>query len=65
MPKPNNKSLFSPQGPAKSQQPATNEFTEKTGRRFNKVSWVEEGEYLPLNVSYQLLAGKPSTQESK
>ncbi|XP_053706264.1 alpha-1,3-mannosyl-glycoprotein 4-beta-N-acetylglucosaminyltransferase C-like isoform X2 [Synchiropus splendidus] len=29
----------------------------------SRESWVEQGDYLPLNVSYQLLAGKPSTQQ--
>ncbi|KAF7663919.1 hypothetical protein LDENG_00194610 [Lucifuga dentata] len=27
-------------------------------------SWVEQGHFLPLNVSYQLLAGAPSTKET-
>ena len=31
----------------------------------NKESWVEQGNYLRLNVSYQLLAGAPSAQQSE
>ncbi|XP_071377387.1 alpha-1,3-mannosyl-glycoprotein 4-beta-N-acetylglucosaminyltransferase C [Centroberyx affinis] len=32
-------------------------------RLISKDSWVDQGGYLPLNVSYQLLAGTPSTKE--
>lgn len=32
-------------------------------RLVSKESWVEDGNFLPLNVSYQLLAGAPSTQQ--
>lgn len=30
-----------------------------------QLSWVESQNYLPLNVSYQLLAGAPSNQKSE
>ncbi|XP_008302256.1 alpha-1,3-mannosyl-glycoprotein 4-beta-N-acetylglucosaminyltransferase C isoform X2 [Stegastes partitus] len=29
----------------------------------SKESWVDRGQYLPLNVSYQLLAGAPATEQ--
>lgn len=32
-------------------------------RAVPQESWVEQGDYLPLNVTYQVLAGKPSTQQ--
>ncbi|KAM3872158.1 alpha-1,3-mannosyl-glycoprotein 4-beta-N-acetylglucosaminyltransferase C [Diretmus argenteus] len=32
-------------------------------RTVSKDSWVDQGGYLPLNVSYQLLAGSPSTKQ--
>lgn len=33
------------------------------GRLASKESWVEQGGYLPLSVTYQLLAGAPSHQQ--
>lgn len=30
-----------------------------------KESWVQTRNYLPLNVSYELLAGQPSTEKSE
>ncbi|KAM3616985.1 uncharacterized protein V6R79_000625 [Siganus canaliculatus] len=47
----------------RSPEPMPTELTWKADRLVNKVSWVEQGDYLPLNVSYQLLAGAPSTQQ--
>ncbi|KAM4737984.1 alpha-1,3-mannosyl-glycoprotein 4-beta-N-acetylglucosaminyltransferase C [Anableps anableps] len=32
-------------------------------RLVSKESWVEQGDYLPLSVTYQLLAGAPSNQQ--
>ncbi|XP_040008289.1 alpha-1,3-mannosyl-glycoprotein 4-beta-N-acetylglucosaminyltransferase C-like [Xiphias gladius] len=40
-----------------------NELSWQAERLVSKESWVEQGDYLPLNVSYQLLAGAPSTQQ--
>ncbi|XP_018555683.1 alpha-1,3-mannosyl-glycoprotein 4-beta-N-acetylglucosaminyltransferase C isoform X1 [Lates calcarifer] len=40
-----------------------NELSWQAERLVSKESWVEQGVYLPLNVSYQLLAGAPSTQQ--
>ncbi|XP_061124720.1 alpha-1,3-mannosyl-glycoprotein 4-beta-N-acetylglucosaminyltransferase C-like [Syngnathus typhle] len=34
----------------------------KAERMVSMESWVEQGDYLPLNVTYQLLAGIPVTQ---
>ncbi|XP_031166480.1 alpha-1,3-mannosyl-glycoprotein 4-beta-N-acetylglucosaminyltransferase C-like isoform X2 [Sander lucioperca] len=51
-------------GPARPQEPIPNELTWQTERLVSKESWVEQGDYLPLNVTYQLLAGAPSTQQS-
>ncbi|XP_039656603.1 alpha-1,3-mannosyl-glycoprotein 4-beta-N-acetylglucosaminyltransferase C isoform X2 [Perca fluviatilis] len=51
-------------GPSRPQEPIPNELTWQTERLVSKESWVEQGDYLPLNVSYQLLAGAPSTQQS-
>lgn len=36
------------------------ELTWEAERLVSKESWVEQGDFLPLNVSYQLLAGAPS-----
>lgn len=41
----------------------TYEFTWQAERLIKKDSWVEQGDFLPLNVSYQLLAGAPSTSQ--
>ncbi|KAK5894063.1 hypothetical protein CesoFtcFv8_010791 [Champsocephalus esox] len=45
------------------QKVITSELTWSVQRLVSKESWVEQGDYLPLNVSYQLLAGAPSTQQ--
>ncbi|XP_029291112.1 alpha-1,3-mannosyl-glycoprotein 4-beta-N-acetylglucosaminyltransferase C-like [Cottoperca gobio] len=50
-------------GPTRSDKLIANELTWQTERLVGKESWVEQGDYLPLNVSYQLLAGAPSTQQ--
>ncbi|XP_010747566.3 alpha-1,3-mannosyl-glycoprotein 4-beta-N-acetylglucosaminyltransferase C [Larimichthys crocea] len=50
-------------GLSRSHEPIPNELTWQTERLISKESWVEQGDYLPLNVSYQLLAGAPSTQQ--
>ncbi|XP_032377947.1 alpha-1,3-mannosyl-glycoprotein 4-beta-N-acetylglucosaminyltransferase C [Etheostoma spectabile] len=50
-------------GPARPQEPIPNELSWQAERLVSKESWVERGDYLPLNVSYQLLAGAPSTQQ--
>ncbi|XP_076596040.1 alpha-1,3-mannosyl-glycoprotein 4-beta-N-acetylglucosaminyltransferase C-like [Chaetodon auriga] len=44
-------------------EPFLNESTLQAKRLVNKESWVEQGNYLPLRVSYQLLTGTPSTQQ--
>ncbi|XP_034393353.1 alpha-1,3-mannosyl-glycoprotein 4-beta-N-acetylglucosaminyltransferase C-like isoform X1 [Cyclopterus lumpus] len=44
--------------------PIPNELTFQAERLVSKESWVEQGGYLPLNVSYRVLAGAPSTQQS-
>uniref|UniRef100_A0A3P8US03 Zgc:101663 n=1 Tax=Cynoglossus semilaevis TaxID=244447 RepID=A0A3P8US03_CYNSE len=41
----------------------TNDLSWETDRLVKKDSWVEQGGYLPLNVSYRLLAGAPSPQQ--
>ncbi|XP_070696440.1 alpha-1,3-mannosyl-glycoprotein 4-beta-N-acetylglucosaminyltransferase C [Pempheris klunzingeri] len=46
-----------------SYDPIPNELSWQAERLVSKESWVEQGDYLPLNVSYQLLAGAPSTQQ--
>lgn len=46
-----------------SQEPVPVELSWQADRLVKKESWVEQGDYLPLNVSYQLLAGAPSTQQ--
>ncbi|XP_029012394.1 alpha-1,3-mannosyl-glycoprotein 4-beta-N-acetylglucosaminyltransferase C [Betta splendens] len=40
-----------------------NELSWQAERLVSKESWVEQGNQLPLNVSYELLAGAPSTQQ--
>ncbi|XP_028265211.1 alpha-1,3-mannosyl-glycoprotein 4-beta-N-acetylglucosaminyltransferase C isoform X2 [Parambassis ranga] len=50
-------------GQAKSNELIPHELTWQAERLINKDIWVEQGDYLPLNVSYQLLAGTPSTQQ--
>nr|XP_046252957.1 alpha-1,3-mannosyl-glycoprotein 4-beta-N-acetylglucosaminyltransferase C-like isoform X2 [Scatophagus argus] len=50
-------------GLTRSHKPFPNEFTWKAERLVRNEAWVELGDYLPLNVSYQLLAGAPSTEQ--
>ncbi|XP_044067068.1 alpha-1,3-mannosyl-glycoprotein 4-beta-N-acetylglucosaminyltransferase C-like isoform X2 [Siniperca chuatsi] len=50
-------------GLRRSHEPIPNELTWQAERLVSKASWVERGDHLPLNVSYQLLAGAPSTQQ--
>ncbi|XP_069564538.1 alpha-1,3-mannosyl-glycoprotein 4-beta-N-acetylglucosaminyltransferase C [Brachyistius frenatus] len=50
-------------GPTRSPEPIPNDLTWQAERLVSKESWVEQGDYVPLNVSYQLLAGAPSTQQ--
>ncbi|KAM9343893.1 alpha-1,3-mannosyl-glycoprotein 4-beta-N-acetylglucosaminyltransferase C isoform 2-T2 [Pholidichthys leucotaenia] len=45
-------------------KPPENILTWHAERLTNKESWVEQGDYLPFNVSYQLLAGAPFIHES-
>lgn len=47
----------------RSHENSPTELSWQTERLVNKVSWVEKGDYLPLNVSYHLLAGAPSMQQ--
>ncbi|KAK2850967.1 hypothetical protein Q5P01_007243 [Channa striata] len=47
----------------RSHEPIPKELSIQTERLVGKDSWVEQGDYLRLNVSYQLLAGAPSTQQ--
>lgn len=42
-------------------EPPPVELTWEVERLVSKESWVEQGDFMPLNVSYQLLAGAPST----
>ncbi|XP_061543809.1 alpha-1,3-mannosyl-glycoprotein 4-beta-N-acetylglucosaminyltransferase C-like [Phycodurus eques] len=46
----------------KLEEPASVNLTWKGERMVSMESWVEQGDYLPLNVTYQVLAGVPSTQ---
>lgn len=41
------------------------ELSWRVERLVSKESWVEQGDFLPLNVTYQLLAGAPCTQQSE
>lgn len=50
-------------GLTKSQEPFSNDLIWQAERLVSKQSWVEQGDYLPLNVSYQLLAGSLFTQQ--
>ncbi|XP_073326222.1 alpha-1,3-mannosyl-glycoprotein 4-beta-N-acetylglucosaminyltransferase C-like isoform X2 [Pagrus major] len=47
----------------RSHEPMQNKLPLQGERFVNKESWVDQGDYLPLNVSYQLLAGAPSAQQ--
>ncbi|XP_042347066.1 alpha-1,3-mannosyl-glycoprotein 4-beta-N-acetylglucosaminyltransferase C [Plectropomus leopardus] len=49
--------------PTKPQEVIPVELSWQAERLVKKDSWVEQGDYLPLNVSYQLLAGAPSAQQ--
>nr|XP_019944423.1 PREDICTED: alpha-1,3-mannosyl-glycoprotein 4-beta-N-acetylglucosaminyltransferase C-like [Paralichthys olivaceus] len=51
-------------GPARSSEHTPNELSWQAERLVTKESWVDQGDYLPLNVSYQLLAGAPSFQQN-
>ncbi|XP_037629666.1 alpha-1,3-mannosyl-glycoprotein 4-beta-N-acetylglucosaminyltransferase C-like [Sebastes umbrosus] len=46
-----------------SHEPIPNELTWHAERLVSNESWLDQGDYLPLNVSYRLLAGAPSTQQ--
>lgn len=46
-----------------SPQVVRNDLSWQTDRLVRKDSWVEQGGYLPLNVSYRMLAGAPSPQQ--
>ncbi|XP_072223372.1 alpha-1,3-mannosyl-glycoprotein 4-beta-N-acetylglucosaminyltransferase C-like [Leuresthes tenuis] len=48
---------------ARSIEPAPSALMWHSERLISKESWIEQGDYLPLNVTYQLLAGAPSTQQ--
>ncbi|XP_068192608.1 alpha-1,3-mannosyl-glycoprotein 4-beta-N-acetylglucosaminyltransferase C-like [Antennarius striatus] len=50
-------------GPATSHEPVPLNFDQRAERLSVNESWVEQGNYLPLSVSYQLLAGAPCTQQ--
>uniref|UniRef100_UPI0037E81F6C alpha-1,3-mannosyl-glycoprotein 4-beta-N-acetylglucosaminyltransferase C n=1 Tax=Semicossyphus pulcher TaxID=241346 RepID=UPI0037E81F6C len=47
-------------GLKRSFEPPPQELTWAAERLVSKESWVERGDFLPLNVSYQLQAGAPS-----
>lgn len=57
--------VFVLQGLKKSHKSFPKDLSSNTERLSSKVSWVDEGNYLPVNVSYQLLAGEASTQNSE
>ncbi|XP_040909996.1 alpha-1,3-mannosyl-glycoprotein 4-beta-N-acetylglucosaminyltransferase C-like [Toxotes jaculatrix] len=50
-------------GVTKPHEQIPNELSWQAARLVSKESWVEQSDYLPLNVSYQLLAGAPFTQQ--
>ncbi|XP_023268790.1 alpha-1,3-mannosyl-glycoprotein 4-beta-N-acetylglucosaminyltransferase C-like [Seriola lalandi dorsalis] len=50
-------------GLTRSHEQIPNDLYWQAERLVSKESWVEQGNYLPLNVSYQLLAGAPSTEQ--
>ncbi|XP_058498737.1 alpha-1,3-mannosyl-glycoprotein 4-beta-N-acetylglucosaminyltransferase C-like isoform X2 [Solea solea] len=56
-------SNFSLTGSTGSRENSSTPLSWITGRMVNKESWVAQGDYLPLNVSCQLLAGAPSLQQ--
>ncbi|XP_061591538.1 alpha-1,3-mannosyl-glycoprotein 4-beta-N-acetylglucosaminyltransferase C-like [Cololabis saira] len=47
----------------KSHDTAPAELTWQGDRLINKECWVEQMDYLPINVSYQLLAGAPASHQ--
>ncbi|XP_028309435.1 alpha-1,3-mannosyl-glycoprotein 4-beta-N-acetylglucosaminyltransferase C isoform X2 [Gouania willdenowi] len=53
--------LISALGPSPEAAPL--EFSWEGNRPISLESWVEQGQFLPLNVSYQLLAGTPASQQ--
>ncbi|XP_023146252.1 alpha-1,3-mannosyl-glycoprotein 4-beta-N-acetylglucosaminyltransferase C [Amphiprion ocellaris] len=50
-------------GLSRSPEAHPNELSWQGELLVSKESWVDRGQYLPLNVSYQLLAGAPATQQ--
>ncbi|XP_034447865.1 alpha-1,3-mannosyl-glycoprotein 4-beta-N-acetylglucosaminyltransferase C-like [Hippoglossus hippoglossus] len=50
-------------GPTRSSEHNPNELSWQTERFVRKESWVDQGDYLPLNASYKMLAGAPSIQQ--
>lgn len=58
-----NHSDFLMAGLRRSLEPRPRELTWEAERLVSKESWVEQGDFLPLNVTYQLLAGAPSPQQ--
>ncbi|XP_029993811.1 alpha-1,3-mannosyl-glycoprotein 4-beta-N-acetylglucosaminyltransferase C-like isoform X2 [Sphaeramia orbicularis] len=50
-------------GLGRSQEPVPNELKWQAERLISNESWVEQGDFLPFNISYQLLAGAPFTQQ--
>uniref|UniRef100_A0A3Q3F0W7 Alpha-1,3-mannosyl-glycoprotein 4-beta-N-acetylglucosaminyltransferase C-like n=1 Tax=Kryptolebias marmoratus TaxID=37003 RepID=A0A3Q3F0W7_KRYMA len=51
------------QGPSTSLNGNAKDLSWQMERLISKESWVEQGDFLPLNVSYQQLAGAPSVQQ--
>ncbi|XP_034550839.1 alpha-1,3-mannosyl-glycoprotein 4-beta-N-acetylglucosaminyltransferase C-like [Notolabrus celidotus] len=58
-----NRSDFLTTGPRKLVEPPPQELTWEAERLVSKDSWVEQGDFLALNVSYQLLAGAPTPKQ--
>lgn len=50
---------------AGSPEPVPHELTWQADRLVSMESWVEQGDFLTLNVSYQLLAGVLPTEQSE
>lgn len=46
-----------------SSEPSQGELRWRADKPVSKESWVEQGDFLPLNVSYRLLAGTPGSQQ--
>ncbi|XP_029975476.1 alpha-1,3-mannosyl-glycoprotein 4-beta-N-acetylglucosaminyltransferase C [Salarias fasciatus] len=55
--------IYLMKGPLGSSEPAVSELSRRADRLVSQESWVEQGDFLPLNVSYQLLAGTPATRQ--